>query len=164
MGMLKNCVQNVRKALACAFVASLVSCGVSTPDSEIKVVGGSFVKEDSLIAKHTVALLDNKLQAFCTGSLINDEFILTAAHCVGGKGKTNLKYIGFHVDFHDMSTKTRVEVIKNKIRRVADVYQHRDFEMDAQIFGPKYILTEDAVDDIALILSLIHISEPTRPY
>ena len=176
MGMSKNYAQSMHKAFVSLFIITLVSCGVTTPESEMKVVGGKFVKSGSMfakvIAKHTVALLDSKLRAFCTGSLINDEFILTAAHCVDGEGKTSLKYIGFHVDFHKMSTKTRVDVIKNKLRRVAGIYQHDGFEMDPQIFGPKYILTQNAVDDIALIrfkggfpdsykpvelLSLIHI-------
>ncbi len=149
MGMVESRVQSGLKAIACVLLFSLVSCGVPTESSDVKVVGGDFVKPNSLIAKHTVALLDSKLRVFCSGTIVNDEFVLTAAHCV--TKRANVKFIGFHNDFYEMSTKTKLDVIKNKLRKVAGIYEHEDFELDPGIFGPKYILTQDPVEDIALI-------------
>lgn len=73
---LANCVENSR--VAESFVDHPV-------DSSQSIIGGTAVDPEHLAAKSTVALImerNKKPSAFCTGTLISKNLVLTAAHCI----------------------------------------------------------------------------------
>lgn len=96
--------------LCCVSLASFFSCGQrATEDSSLDgfIVGGIEVKAGSPIARHTVSLMDSENTIFCTGTLISETAVVTAAHCL-----TDLPFkpqIGFGLE----ATKSEVVKIKS---------------------------------------------------
>lgn len=77
-------------------------CGVHGPNRFLdptvpRIVGGQEAEP------HThpwiASLTDERLKLFCGGSLINDRYILTAAHCLPGKTPETVRVIMGHHDF-----------------------------------------------------------------
>lgn len=58
-----------------------ISDKVIKPDDS-KVVGGNTASEGQF--PYQISLRNRKNQHFCGGSIINEQWILTAAHCVDG--------------------------------------------------------------------------------
>lgn len=54
----------------------------SSPQSRSSIIGGTKVDEDSEIAKFTVGLYNQAENALCTGTIIAEDIVITAAHCV----------------------------------------------------------------------------------
>lgn len=88
--------------LICLF--SLVSCGFKNSADHVAlpqgtgVMGGKLVKEKSELASIIVGIYDAKDNAICTGSLIAENAVLTAAHCSYTK-KQNLRIVfGLDID------------------------------------------------------------------
>ena len=71
------------------------SGGVS--QSVSKIIGGDVVQPTDPIAETVVALYDKKIGALCTASLISNDLIVTAAHCVDGAQPEDL-YVIFGQD------------------------------------------------------------------
>lgn len=64
------------------FYSSIISLVIAVPQP--KIVGGDFAKENQF--PHQIALYGNGLFR-CGGSIFNENWIITAAHCViGGNG------------------------------------------------------------------------------
>ncbi len=72
-------------------LAPFWGCGKKTEispeknEAHLKIIGGNDVGADEVIAKTTVALVNvrpNKDESFCSGTLIADNVVLTAGHCV----------------------------------------------------------------------------------
>lgn len=86
------------KAVSLLSLVALVGCGANkggltrTADGQLVsgIIGGKPVPANSQIAKSTVAVIDLKRGAICTASILNNEVVLTAAHCV--KGGANEDY------------------------------------------------------------------------
>lgn len=53
-----------------------------SPEFQTGILGGEEVHEDGGLAATTVGLFDEKTGSHCTGSLIAEDTVLTAAHCV----------------------------------------------------------------------------------
>lgn len=71
----------------------LVGCSTEPkPASDLKIVGGAVVNDptDAAMAS-TVALMANG-GAFCTGTLIGPNHVVTAAHCIDGSSDIQLGY------------------------------------------------------------------------
>ncbi|QLY26954.1 trypsin-like serine protease [Bdellovibrio sp. KM01] len=72
--------------LAFTIMISAVAC-TPAKDRELKatgdaIIGGTLVKKDSRIAKSTVGIYDVNIGAVCTGILLENNIVVTAAHCV----------------------------------------------------------------------------------
>lgn len=62
-------------------IVNLITFAVSSPLHDPKIVGGDFAKENQF--PHQIALY-NKGSFRCGGSIFNENWIITAAHCVAG--------------------------------------------------------------------------------
>ena len=89
-------------AILCSFL--LVQCSPKNTSNVLStsegqgIVNGIDVKQDDPLAKSIVMLTDGKV-AFCTGTLIAKDIVLTAGHCMqAGDGKL---YVGFSIDGTD---------------------------------------------------------------
>jgi hypothetical protein len=78
-----------RSLMAAAFATLAVGCTANKSDNTVnamnapQIIGGSEVVAGTPLNKSVVAIFDNERGALCTGSLIADNVILTAAHCIG---------------------------------------------------------------------------------
>lgn len=64
-----------------------VERGLASVNDSSSIVNGEIVVDQDVISKSTVAIYlkypdSNRVQNFCTGTIINDDTIVTAAHCM----------------------------------------------------------------------------------
>lgn len=92
------------RALTLGLLLLLTACGMNIskegmwPKDWKGIIGGTQVAEKAPIASGIVAVYDIKDEFLCTGSIIANQFVLTAAHCATSK-KQNLRIIfGLNVD------------------------------------------------------------------
>ncbi len=81
-----------RLGLPLAMVA-LSACGTGETTSDTKIINGTLAPDGGAIEQSTVALVSSNGQVFCTGTLIHQRFVVSAAHCLANFGGT--LYIGF---------------------------------------------------------------------
>ncbi|WP_168196608.1 trypsin-like serine protease [Bdellovibrio sp. ZAP7] len=122
--------------LAFTLMISAVAC---TPekDRELKaqgdaIIGGTVVKKDSRVAKSTVGIFNANIGAVCTGILLENNIILTAAHCVQSDDISET-FIVFSPDMESLLTdydkirkspltrRASAGVINDKYKNVADL-------------------------------------------
>lgn len=111
-------VNSVRSlAILGALFASLTSQAGPT------IVGGSLVEANEMLARTTVSFLMNTAEGggICTGTILNNNTILSAAHCVVG---FQVGVIAFARDVRDLK-----KVPKSLLRKVTSVQANRDFSM-----------------------------------
>lgn len=70
------------------FLLSLSACHVSPQSSQIKstdfsIINGTPVETPDWISQSTVAIYDDYTGEVCSGVLVGDNIVLTAAHCLG---------------------------------------------------------------------------------
>lgn len=83
-----------------------------------KILGGNKINQGSPFETHSVGITDIQGQRVCTGVIVADKYILTAAHCV--KGSVENLIITFGTDiFHEAFSVgvQRVHVSSNYIQR-----------------------------------------------
>ena len=85
--------------LATLFLSTSIffSCGenqkASTSDSSLKIYNGTVPSDGGLIESSTVALVSSSQGVFCTGTLIDETHVVSAAHCLANVSGT--VYVGF---------------------------------------------------------------------
>ncbi|XP_017083570.2 spaetzle-processing enzyme-like [Drosophila eugracilis] len=97
--------------------------------------------------------------SLCIGSLINNRYVLTAAHCVIGENikKHKLDLVGVRLGEHDLSTNPDCQKGANGKRHC--VSPHLDIHLE-EIIIHKYYATEDGkhYNDIALLRLLLPVT------
>ncbi|OFZ19723.1 MAG: hypothetical protein A2X94_16855 [Bdellovibrionales bacterium GWB1_55_8] len=84
----------IKNTVLPSLLAGLITLAPSLSHSSPTIAGGTEVPPGHIIARTTVALLMDVAdgQALCTGSIIEDDIILTAAHCIDGAIKTTIVF------------------------------------------------------------------------
>lgn len=112
---------------------SLVSCSFNKPapkedlvlSSDAAIMGGTQVAQNASIASGIVSVYDVKDNAICTGSIIAENFILTAAHCSTAK-RQNLKIV-FGLDVDDSMNAREPDIRELYVRNVVGIQVHPDY-------------------------------------
>lgn len=86
----------------------LLGCGIA--NKQKRIVGG---QETEVNQYPWMALLTYSNRFYCGASLINDRYVMTAAHCVSGFNKDR---IGVTLLEHDRSKPGETELIKRRVR------------------------------------------------
>ncbi|WP_413557377.1 S1 family peptidase [Bdellovibrio sp. HCB209] len=98
--------------------AALTACapasqnGTVAADNNAQIIGGEKVQPGSRIIRSTVALYDTKVGALCSGTVIAQDIILTAAHCVGPNPKAMFVIFNNEVE---KAPKQQIRIVKAAI-------------------------------------------------
>lgn len=126
----------------------LVSCAPKSSnitDTNIydsDIINGSDVKATDAIATSVVAVYNTKTKYLCTGTLIDTNVVLTAAHCAPEK-PSQLKII-FSTDIDDTMNSRELDIIQQLMLTVTDFQSHPKW-------NPNNETVEVNTSDIALI-------------
>ncbi|WP_291516386.1 trypsin-like serine protease [Bdellovibrio sp. ArHS] len=114
---------------------ALVSC---TPKSQPQVdveknaaiMGGTLVPEGASIVSGVVGIYDTQDNSICTGSLIAENLVLTAAHCATSKA-SKLRIV-FGVDIDQTMAIREPDVLQEYTRTVTKIETHPSYKPEEQ--------------------------------
>lgn len=112
-------------ALAAIAIVSCVGQKPSSVPKGSKIMGGTVVLESAPIASSIVAIMDKDLNSVCTGSIIAENFIVTAAHCANDP--RHLKVV-FGNDMDLYLTSHEQDILEMHVRQVTAVVAHPDYD------------------------------------
>ena len=119
---------------------ALVSCGVNSkpevdPGQKSGIVGGTLVKDSASLASGIVGIYDDTDGGFiCTGSLIAEDIVLTAAHCVVSSNPAKMKIV-FSTDLFMILGAKEPDAVQY-IRQVTKIKFHEKYNEPEQEENP----------------------------
>ncbi|MBC7466443.1 MAG: trypsin-like serine protease [Bdellovibrio sp.] len=109
----------------------LASCGVSLtekkrdefkPKDQSQIINGTKVAEGAETAKSIVGIYDSENQFTCTGTLLENNVVLTAAHCIEAKA-AKIRIV-FNNELMATVTARELDIVANFVRRGTSVIVH----------------------------------------
>ncbi len=156
--------------LALTILISTVAC---TPlkSRELKakgesIIGGALVKKDSRLAKSTVGIYDAANGGVCTGILLENNIIVTAAHCV--QEDVSETFVVFSPDMESLlsdynklrksplTRRASAGVVNDKYKLIAELEQPNDPTHDIALLKfngttPKGYMPANILEDASLL-------------
>lgn len=111
--------------LAALVLVSCVGQKTSTIPKGSGIIGGTDVAEGAPVASSIVAIIDKEFNSVCTGSIIAENFIVTAAHCANDA--KHLKVI-FGNDMDLYLNAHEQDILEMHVRQVTAVVAHPDYD------------------------------------
>lgn len=135
-----------KQLVCCPELKSVENCGKLTYADNI--VGGDETDLDEFPWTVRLFFERNDKGGFkCGGSLINDRYVMTAAHCLNPNSGWNLKFV--RLGDWDDDTDPDCMVDYSEITHCNDKYQ--DFEISKVIIHDEYLTGKNNHNDIALL-------------
>lgn len=129
--------RGLKLGLALAFAGIAIGCAPgATPgqlaasgadsDANSKIIGGHFIKPSDPFQKSIVAIYNREKRYLCSGSLLPNNIVLTAAHCVDANASA--QFIVFGTYAFSMSDRLKTAQQRRQfVRRAVATVRHPDY-------------------------------------
>lgn len=143
-------------AFAIASLLTLAACSNNTApvlsaDNSTGIIGGQPVTPNSELHSSIVGIYDAEVGGICTGSLLPNNIVLTAAHCVGPN--PSKMFVIFYANMNELFESNDQNQIKQYIRIVqkAVVHEGWNFGNKNKASQKQSEQSQDTWNDIALL-------------
>lgn len=100
-------------------VSALAACAPGHQQSELAdnaqtgagIIGGSVMQANNPLSKNIVAVYDTVKKGLCTGSLLGNNLVLTAAHCIGDQPQQMVVAFGLDLEKKPVGRKVDAAVV-----------------------------------------------------
>ncbi|MBO9666564.1 MAG: trypsin-like serine protease [Bdellovibrio sp.] len=119
-------------ALTVVLALFVTGCGsktntISSSKTQHGIIGGELVSSQDTLSKSIVGIYDDNEGFTCTGTLLPDNMVVTAAHCVGKKTKG--VFIVFAPDMESLLNLGPKFLTHESVRAVVGMRAHPDFHL-----------------------------------